>query len=84
MPHLSGTDILFVGETHKSSVFFEFLKSLDEKSPKGDKIRFILDNQLAYILKEIQNVFNLLLHCPISNELILGRDFLAKCPDKCW
>lgn len=55
---LAGIDLLtgeafpLVSETHKSSDFIEFLKLLDQKYPKADKIRLILDNHSAHTSKE--------------------------------
>ncbi len=49
---LSGEAIPLVSETHKSSDFIRFLKILDEKYPKEDKIRVILDNHSAHTSKE--------------------------------
>ncbi|OPZ90628.1 MAG: hypothetical protein BWY74_02254 [Firmicutes bacterium ADurb.Bin419] len=49
---LSGEAIPLVAETHKSSDFIRFLMILDEKYPKGDKIRVILDNHSAHTSKE--------------------------------
>ena len=40
---LSGEAVPLVSETHKSSDFVTFLKKLDEKYPKGDIIRIILN-----------------------------------------
>ena len=41
-----------MSETHKSSDFIKFLKILDAKYPKGEKIRLILDNHSAHTSKE--------------------------------
>lgn len=49
---LTGEAIPLVSETHKSSDFIQFLKMLDKKYPKGDKIRIILDNHSAHKSKE--------------------------------
>lgn len=55
---LAGIDLLtgeafpLVSETHKSSDFIAFLKMLDAKYPKGDKIRLVLDNHSAHTSKE--------------------------------
>ena len=49
---LTGETIPYVSETHKSSDFIEFLKLLDAKYPKGEKIRLILDNHSAHTSKE--------------------------------
>ena len=49
---ITGEAIPLVRETHKSSDFIEFLRILDSKYPKGDKIRLILDNHTAHTSKE--------------------------------
>lgn len=49
---LTGEAIPLVSETHKSSDFVEFLRLLDQKYPKGDKVRVILDNHSAHTSKE--------------------------------
>ena len=49
---LTGEAIPYVSDTHKSSDFIVFLKKLDKKYPKGDKIRLILDNHSAHTSKE--------------------------------
>ena len=50
--------IPLVSDTHKSSDFITFLKKLDEKYPKGDTIRIILDNHSAHTSKETQGYLN--------------------------
>ena len=40
----TGEAIPLVSETHNSKDYIEFLKILDSKYPKGDKIRLVLDN----------------------------------------
>ena len=40
----TGEAIPLVSETHNSKDYIEFLKILDAKYPKGDKIRLVLDN----------------------------------------
>lgn len=55
---LSGDSIPYVSETHKSSDFICFLKKLDERYPKGDKIRLILDNHSAHTSRETQEYLN--------------------------
>jgi transposase len=50
----TGEAIPLVSETHKSKDFIEFLKILDSKYPKGEKIRLILDNHSSHISKETQ------------------------------
>ena len=48
---LTGEAIPLVSETHKSKDFIEFLKILDSKYPKEEKIRLILDNHGSHISK---------------------------------
>jgi transposase len=55
---LTGNAIPLVSDTHKSSDFVCFLKLLDEKYPKGDKIRLVLDNHSAHTSKETQEYLN--------------------------
>ena len=55
---LTGEAIPLVSDTHKSSDFVTFLKILDDKYPKGDKIRIILDNHSAHTSKETQEYLN--------------------------
>lgn len=55
---LTGEAIPLISETHKSSDFVAFLKILDNKYPKGDKIRLILDNHSAHTSKETQEYLN--------------------------
>lgn len=57
---ISGEAIPLVSETHKSSDFVTFLKKLDEKYPKGDIIRIILDNHSAHTSKETQEYLNMI------------------------
>lgn len=40
----TGEAIPVISETHSSKDYIEFLKMLDNKYPKGDKIRLVLDN----------------------------------------
>jgi Transposase and inactivated derivatives len=49
---VNGEAVPYVSETHKSSDFIAFLRMLDEKYPRGDKIRLILDNHSAHTSKE--------------------------------
>ena len=56
---LTGEAIPLVSGTHKSSDFVEFLTLLDEKYPKGDKVRIILDNHSAHTSRETQEYLNL-------------------------
>jgi len=48
----NGEAIPLVSDTHKSPDFIEFLKILDKKYPREDKIRAILDNYSAHTSKE--------------------------------
>lgn len=41
-----------VSETHNSKDYVEFLKILDKKYPKGDKIRIVLDNLKVHTSEE--------------------------------
>ena len=41
-----------VSETHNSKDYIEFLKILDRKYPKGDKIRIVLDNLKVHTSEE--------------------------------
>ena len=54
----TGEAIPLISETHKSSDFVSFLKALDEKYPKGDKLRIILDNHSAHTSRETQEYLN--------------------------
>ena len=49
---LTGEAIPLVSESHKSSDFINFLQLINEKYPKGDTIRLILDNHSAHKSKE--------------------------------
>jgi len=55
---LTGEAVPLVSETHQSSDFVSFLKAVDDKYPKGDKIRLILDNHSAHTSKETQEYLN--------------------------
>ena len=55
---LTGEAIPLVSDTHKSSDFIAFLKKLDEKYPKDDIIRIILDNHSAHTSRETQEYLN--------------------------
>ena len=48
----TGEAIPLVSETHGSKDYIEFLKKLDAKYPKGDKIRLILDNLKVHSSEE--------------------------------
>lgn len=57
---LTGEAVPLVSETHKSSDFVAFLKLLDRKYPKGEKVRIILDNHSAHTSRETQEYLNLM------------------------
>ena len=48
----TGKAIPLVSETHNSKDYIEFLKILDNKYPKGDKIRLVLDNLKVHSSEE--------------------------------
>ncbi len=48
----TGEAIPLVSETHNSKDYIEFLKILDNKYPKGDKIRLVLDNLRVHSSEE--------------------------------
>lgn len=48
----TGEAIPLVSETHNSKDYVEFLKILDKKYPKGDKIRIVLDNLKVHTSEE--------------------------------
>lgn len=54
----TGEAVPLVSETHKSIDFISFLKALDDKYPKGNKIRLILDNHSAHTSRETQEYLN--------------------------
>ena len=49
----TGEAIPHVSDTHKSEDYIEFLKILDSKYPKGDKIRLILDNLKVHTSQKV-------------------------------
>ena len=48
----TGEAIPLVSETHNSKDYIEFLQILDNKYPKGDKIRLVLDNLKVHTSEE--------------------------------
>ena len=48
----TGETIPLVSKTHNSKDYIEFLKLLDEKYPKGDRIRIVLDNLKVHTSEE--------------------------------
>ena len=48
----TGEAIPLVSETHNSKDYIEFLKILDSKYPKGEKIRIVLDNLKVHTSEE--------------------------------
>ena len=51
----TGEAIPLVSETHSSKDYIEFLKILDSKYPKGDKIRIVLDNLKVHTSEATRN-----------------------------
>lgn len=51
----TGEAIPLVSDTHNSKDYIAFLKNLDEKYPKGDKIRLVLDNMKVHSSAEVQD-----------------------------
>lgn len=51
----TGEAIPLVKDTHNSDDYIEFLKILDCKYPKGDKIRLVLDNLRVHKSEKVQN-----------------------------
>ena len=51
----TGEAIPLVSETHNSRDYIEFLKILDNKYPKGDKIRLVLDNLKVHTSEETRS-----------------------------
>ena len=51
----TGEALPLVSETHNSKDYIEFLKMLDNKYPKEDKIRIVLDNLKVHTSKETRN-----------------------------
>ena len=49
----TGEAVPLVSDTHKSEDYIEFLKKLDTKYPKGDKIRLILDNLKVHTSQKV-------------------------------
>ena len=50
----TGEAIPLVSETHNSKDYIAFLKLLDDKYPKGDKIRIVLDNLRVHTSEEMR------------------------------
>lgn len=51
----TGEAIPLVSETHSSKDYIEFLKILDSKYPRGDKIRIVLDNLKVHTSEATRN-----------------------------
>ena len=51
----TGEAIPLVSETHSSKDYIEFLKILDSKYPKGDKVRIVLDNLKVHTSEATRN-----------------------------
>ena len=63
----TGDAVPLVSNTHNSDDYIAFLKMLDEKYPKGDKIRLILDNLKVH---SSQKVIDYLRTCPDRFEFV--------------
>lgn len=63
----TGDAIPLVSDTHNSNDYIAFLKILDDKYPKGDKIRLILDNLKVH---SSQKVIDYLRTCPDRFEFV--------------
>ena len=63
----TGDAIPLVSDTHNSDDYIAFLKMLDDKYPKGDKIRLILDNLRVH---SSQKVIEYLETCPDRFEFV--------------
>lgn len=51
----TGEAIPMVSDTHNSKDYIAFLRKLDEKYPKGDKIRMVLDNLKVHSSAEVRD-----------------------------
>lgn len=51
----TGEAIPLVSDTHKSADYINFLQKLDDKYPRGDKIRLVLDNLKVHSSVEVQD-----------------------------
>ena len=54
----TGERISLVSDTHTKKDPLEFLRILEEKYPKGDKIRFVLDNPMVHSSMEVKECLN--------------------------
>ena len=81
----TGEAIPMVSDTHNSEDYIEFLKKLDAKYPKGDKIRLILDNlkvhssqQVVEYLQTISGRFEFVFTPKHASWLNLVEGFFSK------
>ena len=51
----TGEAIPLVSDTHKAGDYINFLRKLDDKYPKGDKIRLVLDNLKVHSCVEVKD-----------------------------
>ena len=86
----TGEAIPLVCEKHSSKEYIEFLKLLDAKYPKGDKIRLILDNLKVHTSEETRKYlatvperFEFIFTPKHGSWLNLVEGFFRKWPDKC-
>lgn len=81
----TGEGFPLVRETHNSDDFIDFLKKLDERYPKGDKIRLILDNlrvhrsdQVKAFVQSIPDRFEFVFTPKHASWLNLIESFFSK------
>ena len=81
----TGEAIPLVSDTHNSKDYIAFLKKLDEKYPKGDKIRMVLDNlrvhsssEVREYLSTIPNRFEFIFTPKHASWLNLVESFFSK------
>lgn len=81
----TGESIPLVSDTHNSNDYITFLKKLDAKYPKGDKIRLILDNlkvhssqKVVEYLKTIPGRFEFVFTPKHASWLNLVEGFFSK------
>ena len=75
---LSGEAIPLVSNTHKSSDFVAFLKILDEKYPKGDKIRLHTSRETQEYLNTVPGRFEFVFTPTHGSWLNMVEGFFSK------
>ena len=81
----TGEAIPLVSETHNSKDYIEFLKILDDKYPKGDRIRLVLNNLKVHTsevtmkyLATVPGRFNFVFTPIHGSWLNMGEGFFSK------